>query len=71
MDTAIWLNEVAICLISGHVFVSAAFIMHADTWISCKTRDQPLHIRQDLGFTLDVSLQIPFGDLIHDVRVSV
>ena len=43
-------------------FVSAAFIIHADTWVSCKARDQPLHIRRDLGFTLDVSVQIPFGD---------
>ena len=50
------------------VFMSAAFIMHADTWISYKTHDQPLHIRQDLGFTLDVSL---FGDSIQEVCVRV
>ena len=49
------------------VIVSAAFIMHADTYISCKMRDQLLHIRQDLGFTLDVSVRIPFGDTIHEV----
>ena len=52
-------------------FVSAAFIIHADTWISCKARDQPLHIRRDLGFTLDVSVQIPFGDPIHEVCMRV
>ena len=52
-------------------FVSAALTMYADTWMSCKTRGQLLHIRQHLEFALNVSLQIPFGDPIHEVRASL
>lgn len=44
---------------------------HANPHLICCFFYQLLHLRQDLRFTIDVSLQIPFGDVICEVCMRV